>query len=397
MNWPLPPYHEASANTVWECQHGKPIYKCQARWGAPEVSLGGMATVHCVPLSFKQNNRAIRGPIASHGLSFLFEEICEPALGLYHNKHTKKNWHPSVRMNRKRPKKYLKRVLVLDHYGMESSRVLHEWVRICAVTSKKTCFLGSGSCLSLWKLQTHWDCRRQCGLICLDIQDAFQCWVCVMSKFYSIDFCMALLHRPYFQQWCHRIVLGDWPGLVSIPALKPRYRWETGGNEERRQTTTQWRDVTSSALQAFYLFKLETLGEGPERSVGLHRGLGVLMEADSDFAFCIRARLPSGKKPSLSTKRQNSFWKKNPGGNKESLSIWLGLCLPARNGQTSTYEYWLVRPICLPIVSLRFPEIDLSRLRIYIIYSETRQNKHIKKRWQATSLLLLRSKKITRS
>ena len=50
---------------------------------------------------------------------------------------------------------------------------------------------------------------------------------------------------------------------------------------------------------------------------------GVLIEADSDFAFCIPARLPSGRKPSLSTKRQNSFWKKNPGGNKESLSIWL--------------------------------------------------------------------------
>ena len=28
---------------------------------------------------------------------------------MYQNKHTKKNWHPSVRMNRKRPKKYLKR------------------------------------------------------------------------------------------------------------------------------------------------------------------------------------------------------------------------------------------------------------------------------------------------
>ncbi|CAL1159083.1 unnamed protein product [Cladocopium goreaui] len=45
-------------------------YRNEARWGAPEVSLGG----------------------------------------LYHNKHTKKNWHPSVRMNRKRPKKYLKRI-----------------------------------------------------------------------------------------------------------------------------------------------------------------------------------------------------------------------------------------------------------------------------------------------
>eukprot|EP00434_Breviolum_minutum_P024666 symbB.v1.2.021783.t2/scaffold1902.1/size96554/5 len=52
-------------------------YRNEARWGAPEVSLGG----------------------------------------LYHNKHTKKNWHPSVRMNRKRPKKYLKRVLVLDGFG----------------------------------------------------------------------------------------------------------------------------------------------------------------------------------------------------------------------------------------------------------------------------------------
>ena len=163
--------------------------------------------------------------------AFIFDEICDPALGLYHNKHTKKNWHPSVRMNRKRPKKYLKRVLVLDGFGPlwrgKLEGIAGVGTNMWGDFKENLCF-ASGSCLSLWKLQKHWDCRRQCGLICLDIQDAFQCCVCVMSKFYSIDFCMALLHRfvfppittrwPHFQQWCHGIVLGDWPRLVSIPA-----------------------------------------------------------------------------------------------------------------------------------------------------------------------------------
>eukprot|EP00930_Biecheleria_cincta_P096531 TRINITY_DN88360_c0_g1_i1.p1 TRINITY_DN88360_c0_g1~~TRINITY_DN88360_c0_g1_i1.p1 ORF type:complete len:656 (-),score=219.07 TRINITY_DN88360_c0_g1_i1:37-1959(-) len=45
-------------------------YRNEAKWGAPEVSIGGR----------------------------------------FANKNTKKNWHPSVRMNRKRPKKYLKRI-----------------------------------------------------------------------------------------------------------------------------------------------------------------------------------------------------------------------------------------------------------------------------------------------
>ena len=98
------------------------------------------------------SNKTTHSPIASHGLSFIFDEICEPVLGLYHNKHTKKNWHPSVRMNRKRPKKYLKRVL--DHDGMEISRVLHGWVRICTVTSKKTYALllmvAESTSLSCW-------------------------------------------------------------------------------------------------------------------------------------------------------------------------------------------------------------------------------------------------------
>ncbi|CAE7760359.1 unnamed protein product [Symbiodinium sp. CCMP2456] len=62
-------------------------YRNEARWGAPEVSLGG----------------------------------------LYQNKHTKKNWHPSVRMNRKRPKKYLKRIdEKLDEMKKEGKRQLSE-------------------------------------------------------------------------------------------------------------------------------------------------------------------------------------------------------------------------------------------------------------------------------
>ncbi|CAK9080213.1 unnamed protein product [Durusdinium trenchii] len=62
-------------------------YRNEARWGAPEVSLGG----------------------------------------LYHNKHTKKNWHPSVRMNRKRPKKYLKRIdEKLEEMKKEGKRQLSE-------------------------------------------------------------------------------------------------------------------------------------------------------------------------------------------------------------------------------------------------------------------------------
>ncbi|CAE7664636.1 unnamed protein product, partial [Symbiodinium microadriaticum] len=62
-------------------------YRNEARWGAPEVSLGG----------------------------------------LYQNKHTKKNWHPSVRMNRKRPKKYLKRIdEKLEEMKKEGKRQLSE-------------------------------------------------------------------------------------------------------------------------------------------------------------------------------------------------------------------------------------------------------------------------------
>ena len=101
----------------------------------------------------------------------------------------------------------------------------------------------------------------------------------VMSKFDSIDFRMALLHRfwPPLRQDDHTISSDalDCTGKVTtgevwFPSqpLKPRYRWETGWNEERRQTTTQWRDVTSSALQAFYLLKPETLMRGGSGDIG---------------------------------------------------------------------------------------------------------------------------------
>ena len=267
----MPPYHEASANTVWECQHGKPIYKCQARWGAPEVSLGGMATVHCVPLSFKQNNLALRGPIASPGLSFLFDEICEPALGLYHNKHTKKNWHPSVRMNRKRPKKYLKRVLVLDHYGMESSRVLHQWVRICAVTSKKT---------SVLLVAAAWDCENSKSIGTADVSVVWYvlifkmpfnvvfvlcpnstpwtfAWLCSIGLFPSHDDAMTTLSAVMSQDSSWRLArLGFHPSL-SNPGIDEKL--EEMKKEGKRQLSEEMSQA--APCKRFYLFKLETLGE----------------------------------------------------------------------------------------------------------------------------------------
>ncbi|CAJ1404007.1 unnamed protein product [Effrenium voratum] len=91
-------------------------YRNEARWGAPEVSIGGM----------------------------------------YHNKHTKKNWHPSVRMNRKRPKKYLKRIdEKLEELKKEGKRQLSEEMSQAVTKWEKALFEQKEAKLILDKEQEN--------------------------------------------------------------------------------------------------------------------------------------------------------------------------------------------------------------------------------------------------
>ena len=138
---------------------------------------------------------------------------------------------------------------------------------------------------------------------------------------------------------------GFHPGF-SNPGIDEKL--EEMKKEGKRQLSEEMSQA-APCKRFIYLFKLATLGKGPKRSVGLLvNAWGGLIEANSDFAFCIRARLPSGKKPSLSTKRQNSFWKKNPGGNKESLSIWLESFWTHKSSQRKVdnlYRFMILIPV----------------------------------------------------